>query len=132
MSVSGRSRGTSLSLPARLLCYLGPPSAILTTTLASPATALLSPLAFLPSAWFFRRWRRTSGEDLEPLIWTYAAAGTVGLATTAIVQMGICKIIEPFLFRFGPSEFKEDFWKEFQRSTINGLTGKVQSTPTRS
>jgi hypothetical protein len=125
--MSHPSQNTSLSLSARLLCYLGPPSAILLTSLASPQTALLSPLAFLPTALLFRKWRESNNinplrrGELEPMIWTYATAGTVGLTTVALVQIVVCKAASTILF--GSGQMSKDFWNEFQRSTIDGLTG---------
>jgi RsiW-degrading membrane proteinase PrsW (M82 family) len=120
-------QNTSLSLSARLLCYLGPPSTILLTSLASPRTALLSPLAFLPTAWFYRKWRKANSTnpalrgELETMVWTYASAGTLGLTTVGLAQMVICKAASSILFR--SSAMREDFWKEFMRSSIAGLTG---------
>lgn len=117
---------TSLSRPARLLYYIGPPSVILLTSVASPRTALLSPLTFLPTAWFLRKWRECNEKDpsrrgdLEPMIWTYAVAGTVGITTVALVQIAVCKATSALLFR---PEMRKDFWTEFGRATVEGLTG---------
>lgn len=118
---------TSLSFSARLFCYLGPPSAILLTYIASPRTALHSPLALLPTAWLFKSWQASNSTnpsrrgELEPMIWTYFTAGTVGLAAIALGQMIICAAAGAILF--GSGQAKDDFWKEFSRSTIDGLTG---------
>jgi RsiW-degrading membrane proteinase PrsW (M82 family) len=123
--MSHPGQNTSLSLSARLLCYLGPLSTILLTAIASPQAALLSPFAFLPTALFFRKWRESNDRnpssrgELEPMIWTYAAAGTVGLTTVALVQIVICKAATTILFRSG--NMGKAFWTEFARSTINGL-----------
>lgn len=120
------NQNTSISLSARLLCYIGPPSAILLTAIASPRTALLSPFAFLPTAWLFRKWRLSNNAnpsrrgELEPMIWIYAAAGTVGLTTVMLVQLVICSAASTILF--GSGKTKVEFWTEFQRSTIDGLT----------
>ncbi|CAF9936810.1 hypothetical protein IMSHALPRED_010909 [Imshaugia aleurites] len=117
---------TSLSLSARLLCYFGPPSAIILTSIASPRTALLSPLAILPTAWLFHRWRESNNVsparrgELEPMIWTYAAAGTVGLTAVMLVQLFTCYAVSTLLF--APGEPRKDFWHEFRRSTAEGLT----------
>jgi RsiW-degrading membrane proteinase PrsW (M82 family) len=124
--MSHPGQNTSVSLSARLLCYLGPPSTILLTSIASPQAALLSPVAFLPTALFFGKWREFNESnpsrrgELEPMIWTYAAAGTVGLTTVALVQIVICKAATTILFRSG--NMRKAFWTEFVRSTINGLT----------
>ena len=124
--MSHPTQNTSLSLSARLLCYLGPPSAILLTAIASPRTALLAPFAFLPTAWFFRTWQVSNNNnpsrrgELEPMIWTYAASGTVGLAMVMLVQFIICSAASTILF--GSGKMNDEFWTEFQRSTINGLT----------
>ena len=124
--MSHAAQNTSLSLSARLLCYLGPPSTILLTSFASPRTALLSPVAFLPTFWFFRTWRASNNVnpsnrgELEPMIWTYAAVGTVGLAAAMSVQMVICSAVSTILF--GSGKMKDYYWSEFQRSTIDGLT----------
>jgi RsiW-degrading membrane proteinase PrsW (M82 family) len=118
---------TSLSLPARLLCYLGAPAVILLTSITSPRTALISPLAFLPTAWLFWKWRKSNNAnpsrrgELEPMIWIFAATGTAGLTTIALVQVAICKAASMILFR--SDEMRKAFWEEFQRSTIDGLTG---------
>ena len=117
---------TSLSLSARLFCYLGPPSAILLTYIASPKTAFLSPLAFLPTAWLFTKWRASNTinpsrrGELEPLLWTYATAGTLGLITVMLFQIAICTATSTILFGSGP--MRETFWTEFARGTIDGLT----------
>ena len=124
--MSHAAQNASLSLSARLLCYLGPPSAILLTSIASPRTAVLLPFAFIPTAYFFRIWRASNNfnssrrGELEPMIWTYAAAGTVGLTTVALVQMVTGFAVGTMLF--GAGEMRNDFWKELQRSTIAGLT----------
>ena len=126
--MSSPNQNISLSLPARLFCYLGPPSAILLTSLASPRTALLSPLAFLPTAYFFRTWRLSNKAnpsrraELEPLIWTYAAAGTVGLVAVMLVQMAICSAASTILFIGSDGKMKDEFWTEFARSSIDGLS----------
>ncbi|KAG9238461.1 hypothetical protein BJ875DRAFT_450787 [Amylocarpus encephaloides] len=120
------SQNTTLSRSARLFCYLGPPSVILVTAIASPKTALISPIAFLPSVGALETWRTANKAEpsrrarLEPLIWTYALIGTVGLATVGVVQMGALKLIDPLLF--GAGELRKDYWKEFVRSSVDGLT----------
>jgi RsiW-degrading membrane proteinase PrsW (M82 family) len=125
--MSHPAQNTTLSLSARLLWYLGPPSAILLTSTASPRTALLSPLAFLPTAWFYRKWREANKinpsrrGELEPMIWTYAATGTAGLAAVALIQLVICKAASTILFGSGTAMGK-DFWTEFWRSSIDGLS----------
>jgi hypothetical protein len=125
--MSHPGQNTSLSLSARLFCYLGPPSTILLTYFVSPQTALLSPAAFLPTAWFYGKWRDANKinplrrGELEPMIWTYASAGTLGLAAVGAVQMAIVKAGSAVLFG-ADSAMKDDFWTEFARSTINGLT----------
>ena len=119
---------TSLSLPARLLCYLGPPSAILLTALASPRTALLAPLAFLPTAFLFRTWRLANNAnpsrraELEPLIWTYAAAGTVGFVAVMLVQMAIFAAASSIVFNGSDDKLKYEYRTEFARSSIDGLS----------
>ncbi len=119
---------TSLSLAARLLCYIGPPSAILLTAVVSPQTALLSPLACAPPGWFYSKWRKanavnpTNRGELEPMIWIFAAAGTLGLATAAVTQMGICLAASRVLFGPGSGERSKYFWQEVQRATVDGLT----------
>ena len=128
VAMSHSTRTTSPSLPARITCYLGPPSAILLTSLASPQTALLSPLAFLPTACLFRTWRRSNTAypsrraELEPLIWTYAAAGTVGLIAVMLVQMAICSAASTILFIGSDDKTKDEFWTEFARSSIDSLS----------
>ena len=124
--MSRSAQHTSISLPARLLCYLGPPSVILLTASLSPRTALLSPLSFVPTALFFRNWRQSNKIDsarrgeLEPIVWTYAAAGTLGLASAALAQVVICKGVSAILFR--SDQVRAEFWEEFTRTTIAGLT----------
>ncbi|RDL30768.1 Uncharacterized protein BP5553_10113 [Venustampulla echinocandica] len=124
--MSQLAQNTSLSLPARLLCYLGPPSVILLTTYVSPRTALLSPLAFVPTALCFRKWLQSNERnpsrrgELEPMLWTYAAAGTLGLAGAGLVQIVISKGVAAVLF--SSPELRTEFWEEFARSTVAGLT----------
>lgn len=124
--MSHPAQNTSVSLSARLLCYLGPPSAILLASIAAPRTALLSPIAFLPTAWLFKQWREANfinpscRGELEPMIWTYAATGTFGLTAVMLVQMAICSAVSTILF--GSGQISKDFWNEFQRSTVDGLT----------
>ncbi|KAH8771571.1 hypothetical protein F5882DRAFT_520974 [Hyaloscypha sp. PMI_1271] len=89
---------TSLSLSARLALYLGPPSVILLTSLASPKTGLLSPLAFLPTISAYH-------------------------ACISLIQLGICKTISALLFSRDPAGL-DDFWVEFARSGVEGLTTK--------
>ena len=117
---------TFISLPARLLCYLGPPSVILLTASASPQAALLSPFAFVPTGLLFRKWQQSSKTnpsrrgELEPIIWTYAAVGTLGLTSAALLQMAITKVVSVAIFR--SSLLGKEFWEEFARSTVTGLT----------
>ena len=54
------------------------------------------------------------------MIWTYAAACTVGLTTVMLVQMVTCSAASSILFGLGQT--RADFWNEFRRSTIDGLT----------
>lgn len=102
--MSHPAQNTSLSLSTRLLYYLGPSSTILLTSIASPRTALLSPLAFLPTAWFLRKWRESNNinpsrlGELEPMMWTYAAAGTIGITAVGLTQMITCKAASIILF----------------------------------
>ena len=119
-------QNTSISLSTRLLCYLGPPSAILLISSASPKTALLSPLALVPTALAFKQWQKSneinpsSRGKLEPMIWIFASVGTLGLTTVTFVQFAIVKTASALLFT--STKMKEDYWKEFKRSTIDGLT----------
>ena len=57
---------------------------------------------------------------MEPMIWTYAATGTVGLATAALIQVVTGYAASTILF--GSGETRREFLKEFGRSTIDGLT----------
>lgn len=126
------SQPTSLSLPTRLLSYLGPPSTILLLSLASPKTALVAPLSFLPPAYFFSKWRKSNASHpsrhagLEPLIWTFAAAGTLGLAAVAGLQLGICKSAGLLIF-YGKGEMREEYWGEFWRGEgeVEGLAAET-------
>lgn len=54
------------------------------------------------------------------MIWTFAAAGTVGITTVLLVQIGVCKAATAILF--GSGEKNKDFWNEFLRTSIDGLT----------
>ena len=117
---------TSLSRSARLLCYLGPPSAILLTYKLSPSAGLLSPFAFLPTALLFRQWREANRKnplchgELEPMLWTSVGVATIGISIGALLQLGLCKATSSLLF--GSGEASKVFWGEFQRNTIDGLT----------
>ena len=126
--MSHPSQNTALSLSARLFCYLGPPAAILLTSIASPRTALLSPLSFVPTALSYKKWRESNKINpsrrgkLESMVWTYATVGTVGLATAGLAQLVICIGVTKILFR--SREMRKNFWSEFQRTTIVGLTAE--------
>ena len=114
---------TSLSTSARLLCYLGPPSAILLTSLSSPQTAIFSFLTFLPTACFFQKWRSLNNTspsrrgELEPLLWTYTLTGTIGLGACALLQLISAYLTSTLLF--GSSS---DFLTELVRSSTTELT----------
>lgn len=54
------------------------------------------------------------------MIWTYATAGTVGLTAVALVQMVSCSAVGTLLF--GAGQGRTDFWNEFRRSSVQGLT----------
>ncbi|GFF72115.1 hypothetical protein IFM61392_02665 [Aspergillus lentulus] len=124
--MSSTGPNSSLSLSTRLLCYLGPPSALLLIASTSPKTAILSPLSLVPTAVFYKKWRKRSNAsparhaELEPLIWTFTLSGTLGLAAAAVVQMGICQAVSAALF--SSEELRTEFWTEFGRTTIAGLT----------
>lgn len=124
--MSKLTSNTSLSLSARLFCYLGPPTAILLTSMASTQTALLSPLTFIPSALCFWQWKRANNanpshrSELEPLTWTYASVETLGLAGAAVAQLGLCYAAGTLLF--GSAELRDYIFNELQRGTIAGLT----------
>lgn len=124
--MSTPAANTSLSVSARLLSYLGPPATILLTAYASPKTALLSPLALLHTGCFYRIWQRLNKADpsrrgeMEPMVWTYAISGTLGIGAVAILQvvtgLGLSTIL------FGSGERRAFFLKEAMRSTVDGLT----------
>jgi RsiW-degrading membrane proteinase PrsW (M82 family) len=120
---------TSLSLSARLTLYLGPPSIILLTSLASPKTGLLSPLAFLPTVSGYHAWSTSNTRNpsrrapLEPLLWTYLLAGTCGLLSISLIQLSVCKTISALLFAHDPAGL-DDFWAEFARSGVEALTAE--------
>ena len=54
------------------------------------------------------------------MIWTYVAAGTAGLGAVMGVQMAVCSAAIALLF--GSGKMKDNFWTEFGRSSIHGLT----------
>ena len=54
------------------------------------------------------------------MIWTYATTGTVGLVGVALIQLAAGYAISTVLF--GTGDVRNEFIKEFQRSSINGLT----------
>ncbi|OJJ42752.1 hypothetical protein ASPZODRAFT_137145 [Penicilliopsis zonata CBS 506.65] len=129
---------TSLPLSARLLVALGPPATILATASVSPRAALFTPLAFLPTAWFYKKWQQRINNEstksekesseselepesqLEPLVWTFAAASTLGITTAAATQGAICVLASKLLF---PSQdVRRTFWEEFRRASIADLT----------
>jgi len=58
------------------------------------------------------------------MIWTYTATCTLGITSVALIQMGIAKAASALIFGSG-SVMNKDFWTEFGRSTIDGLTGEV-------
>ncbi|KAL8761032.1 MAG: hypothetical protein Q9184_002821 [Pyrenodesmia sp. 2 TL-2023] len=125
--MSPQEKNASLSLPARLVCYLGPPAVVLLICIISPFTALFSPLAFLSTTFFYRKWRASneinpsSRAPLESLLWTYVSMGTIGLAAVLLVQTAISSATMTLLFPFSASA-KNDFLTEFSRSTNNDLS----------
>ncbi|KAF8851024.1 hypothetical protein BDZ45DRAFT_696256 [Acephala macrosclerotiorum] len=55
------------------------------------------------------------------MLWIFASAGTLGLTTVALVQIVIGKALSAIIFR--PNKvLEDDFWTEFRRSTVDGLT----------
>ena len=112
VKMSQPPQNTTLSFSARLATYLGPPSIILLTSLASPKTGLLTPLAFIPTAYAYRCYNHVSTFNpshhapLEPLIWTYALAGTCGLLGVGLIQIGVVKAVSFLLFYHDPAGSK--------------------------
>jgi len=125
--MSQLASNTSLSRSTRLLCYLGPPSAVLVTYYVSPKAGILSPIIFLPTALILTKWRDSNRKnplrrgELEPMIWTGVAAATIGISFAALFQLGVCKAASTLIFGSGDTE--KFFWAQFQRNTIAGLTG---------
>lgn len=119
-------QNTSISLSTRLLCYLGPPSAVILIAAASPQTALLSPIAALPTALAYKKWTSLKKRDpshhgeLEPMIWTFATATTLGFAAASLFQIAVFKATSFFLFRDRTTASL--FFKEFVRNNLDGIT----------
>lgn len=117
---------TSLSLSARLTCYLGPPSTILFTSLASTRTGLLSPIAFIPTAIAYKIWHKANNidrsrrGDLETLVWSFASTGTIGVFALLTAQVTVLTAATRLLFP--DPNVREAFMTEFGRSTIEDLT----------
>ncbi|KAJ3112025.1 hypothetical protein HK100_002473 [Physocladia obscura] len=124
MAVSSNS---TLSIPARVTVFLGPPSVVILTALASPKTGLIAPLAFLPTAYAYKTWHALNKINpsrrakLEPLVWTYVLSGTLGLVSVGVIQLVVCKAVAALLFRSG-SISESEFWTEFGRRTFADLT----------
>ena len=53
------------------------------------------------------------------MIWTFAATGTLGLMTSAAIQLGVCAAANKILWGSGPTS--KLFWEEFQRTTVDGV-----------
>ncbi|KAI4174841.1 MAG: hypothetical protein LQ346_008172 [Caloplaca aetnensis] len=125
--MSPQEQNASLSLPARLVCYLGPPAVALLTCIISPLTALFSPLAFLSTTYLYRKWRASNETNpsrrapLESLLWTYTCVGSIGLAAVLLAQTAISSATLTLLFPFSSSA-KEDFRNEFSRSSSEDLS----------
>lgn len=58
------------------------------------------------------------------MIWTFAAAGTLGLAAVAGVQIGILKGVGYVIF-YGRERMAEEYWEEFGRGSVEGLAGET-------
>jgi len=120
---------TSLSLPARLLCYLGPPSIVLGVSYISPKTGLLAPLAFLPTAWAYKKWREANEVDpsrraeLEPMVWIYALTATAGIAAVSALQAGVGYGLATVLY--GNGEGRKMFLQEAMRNTVTDLSPEI-------
>jgi len=125
MSAALALQNTSLSLPARLVLYIGPPATVLLTGLVSLRTGIVAPLAFVPAIWFYRKWRQFNEANpacrgqLEPMLWTFVTTGTIGITLVGLAQAAILKGAGFFLFS---SDKLKDYFEEFARSTINGLS----------
>ncbi|KAK3706292.1 hypothetical protein LTR37_012807 [Vermiconidia calcicola] len=121
------SENTSLSLSARLLCYLGPPSTIALTAFASPKVALLSPLAFIHTGHLYKKWYDANEAEpsrrgkLEPMVWTFVIAGTLGLTAMTFIQAGVGYAVLTLVF--GNGETRDYYSQEAGRISIAGLTG---------
>ncbi|KAK5172197.1 uncharacterized protein LTR77_003835 [Saxophila tyrrhenica] len=119
-------QNTTLSTSARLLCYLGPPSVVLATSYISPKTGLLSPLAFVPTAYAYRKWREVNASEpsrrapLEPLVWTYALMCTAGIAAVSALQAGVGYGLATLFY--GNGEGRNLFLEEVMRNTVAGLS----------
>ncbi|KAH7305128.1 hypothetical protein BKA65DRAFT_531203 [Rhexocercosporidium sp. MPI-PUGE-AT-0058] len=126
---------TTLSLSARLLLILGPPSTVLLVGLLSPTAALLTPLTFTPSLYLYHRYRLSNNQNhtdssslrrhapFEPLLWTGITVGTFVPALAAIFQLGICKLATLILFgsRLQSTPLEQLFISEFQRTSVQGV-----------
>lgn len=120
------TQNTTLSLPTRLLLYLGPPAIVAFTAYVSPRTGLLAPLAFVPTAIALRAWHQENKAnpskrgELQPMVWTFAGLGTVGLVAVMLAQMALFQAATALIF--GTGERAAFFVAEFQRSTIEGMS----------
>lgn len=54
------------------------------------------------------------------MVWIYATAGTLGLTAVALTQILVCKGASALLF--GSNEMGKQFWIEFARTSVNGLS----------
>jgi hypothetical protein len=117
---------TSISLSARLLCSIGPPTVILATSYADTRTGLLSPIAFAPTALAYAKWRQENARDpsrraeFEPLAWTYAFTATVGVAAVSALQMGVGYGLSTLFY--GTGETRSYFLQEIMRSSVADLS----------
>lgn len=120
---------TTLSLSARLVLCLGPPSVVAGTAYLSLRTGALSFLALLPSWYGFTSWYRNvkiggiQRADLEPLVWTYLLSATVGVASVSGMQ-GVVGYVLSTLF-YGTGEARSRFLKEVMRTSVAGLDSET-------
>ncbi len=113
---------TSLSMPARLLCYLGPPSVILGLAYTSPKTGLLAPLTFVPTLVAYKKWHDEKNAnpdghaELEPLVWTFALSATAGFIGVSTLQALLGYGLSTALY--GTGESRAFFLQEAMRASV--------------
>lgn len=117
-----------LTRPARLVYWIGPPTAIIAALVVSPRVAATLPAIALPTALAIQQYRSSPPKDdkeVERCFWIYLSTGVVGLAAAAAVQ---CVLGYGFLHLFHGDKtlnFIEEAWQGIKELPAETLAARI-------